>query len=192
VTTSVTPINYTLVSSGSRLQPSTRAHGRFYYGRSRPGLRPDPGCARNYVPEMKFSGQGVSANKKTDWHRENITITTRWPLTSNDHYIRWIQCIRQQCYKQGRPTQMKARGVTLGGDGRSGPPPFFGEGDGPPHFLRPLGSKILQVQTRCLPEVYSESMQDYSVVNSSQNVYISWLLSSQFLHAIAMVQQPQH
>jgi len=30
-------------------QHSTRAHGRFYYGRSRPGLRPDPGCARNYT-----------------------------------------------------------------------------------------------------------------------------------------------
>jgi len=41
VTTSVTPINYTLVSSGSRLQPSMHTHGRFYYGRSRAGLRPD-------------------------------------------------------------------------------------------------------------------------------------------------------
>jgi len=38
VTTSVTPINYTLISSGSRLQPSLRTHGRFYYGRSDFGL----------------------------------------------------------------------------------------------------------------------------------------------------------
>jgi len=45
--TSVTPINYTLVSSGNG-QPRTRTHARFYYGRSRPGLRPDPGCARYY------------------------------------------------------------------------------------------------------------------------------------------------
>jgi len=36
-------------------------------------------------------------------------------------------------------------------------------------------------------------MQDCCVVSSSQNVaYISWLPSSQFSHAIAMVQQPQH
>jgi len=31
------------------------------------------------------------------------------------------------------------RGVTLGGTGGSDPP-LFGEGDGPLHFLRPLGS----------------------------------------------------
>jgi len=47
VTTSVTPRKYTLVSSGNG-QSITRTCARFCYGRSRPGLRPDPGCARYY------------------------------------------------------------------------------------------------------------------------------------------------
>jgi len=42
VTTSVTLINCTLVCGNP-----VYAHGRVYYGRSQPGLRPDPGCARN-------------------------------------------------------------------------------------------------------------------------------------------------
>jgi len=47
-TTSVTPINYTLVSSGNHIQniQIVRAHARSYYGRSRLGFRPGPGCAR--------------------------------------------------------------------------------------------------------------------------------------------------
>jgi len=45
VTTSVTPINYTLVSSGNE-QPSTRTHVRFYYdaaGRASVPTRAAPG-----------------------------------------------------------------------------------------------------------------------------------------------------
>jgi len=71
-------------------------------------------------------------------------------------------------------------GVTLGGTG--GPdPPIFGEGDGPPTFCRKrtnsltfcdhLVPKYYKSKTRCLLEVYSESMQDCCVVSSSQNVY---------------------
>jgi len=41
---SVTLRKYTLVSSGNG-QFNTRTRARFYYGCSRPGLRPDSGCA---------------------------------------------------------------------------------------------------------------------------------------------------
>jgi len=54
-TTSVTVRNYTLVSSGNGHSIRTRA--RSYYGRSRPGLRPDPGCARYYY---RLSSAGVN------------------------------------------------------------------------------------------------------------------------------------
>jgi len=81
-TTSVTPINYTLVSSGSRLQPkpSTRTHGRFYYGRSRPGLRHDPGCARNK--------QYKQQEAKVMWQRLH-RMTSRTPKAPPQSLAAW-------------------------------------------------------------------------------------------------------
>jgi len=57
--------------------------------------------------------------------------------------------------------------------GRGSDPPLFGEeiGTDPLTFCDHLVPKYYKSKTRCLPEVYSESMQDCSGVSSSQNVY---------------------
>jgi len=94
----------------------------------------------------------------------------------------WIGKMRNELSRQRR---------NFRGDGGSGPPPpILERGTDPLTFLDHLVSKYYKSKTRCLPEVYSESMQDCSVVSSSQNIYK--LPSSQFWHAIAMVPQPQH
>jgi len=50
-------------------------------------------------------------------------------------------------------------------------PHFFREGTYPLTFCDHLVPQCYKSKTRCLPEVYTESMQDCSVVSSSQNVY---------------------
>jgi len=82
-------------------------------------------------------------------------------------------------------------GVTLGGTGVR-TPHFLERGTDPLTFCDHLVPKYYKPKTRCLPEVYNESMQDCSEESSSQNVHKLTIPSNQFLHAIAMVQQPQH
>jgi len=77
------------------------------------------------------------------------------------------------------------------GDGGSGPPTFWRGGRTPSLFATTWFQNI----TSPKHDVYQRSIVKackIAVWWVAVRMYISWLPSSQFLHSIAMVQQPQH